>query len=58
MKKIILTQLLLLGTMVVLAQKTKIPPSWGHYKKPAAYSTQPVRGMEGFKQSLFFHHKK
>jgi hypothetical protein len=33
----------------LLAQnKTTAPPSWGHYKKLAAFSAAPARGMETF----------
>ena len=51
MKKIILSQLLLLATIFGTAQKNKLPqmPSaWGHYKKLSAYNAEPTKGMEAF----------
>lgn len=49
MKKIILSQLLILATIFATAQKNKlpqIPPPWGHYKKLSAYNADPTKGME------------
>jgi acid phosphatase (class A) len=49
MKKIIFLQLLFFTTLAVLSQSAnQAPPVWGHYKKLAAYSAKPMKGMEAF----------
>jgi acid phosphatase (class A) len=49
MKKFILLQVLFAST-IAIAQKKKLqePPAWGQYKKLAAYSAAPTKGMEDF----------
>lgn len=50
MKKIFLLQLLF-ATIIAVGQKKKLqepPPAWGQYKKLAAYSAEPTKGMEAF----------
>jgi len=47
MKKVISLQLFLISALIALSQDFRpAPSSWGHYKKLAAYSTKPTKGME------------
>ncbi len=51
MKKTLILSLLVLITAAAFAQKNKTlqaPAAWGQYKKLAAFSPEPIKGMESF----------
>jgi acid phosphatase (class A) len=54
MKKNIISLLLFSATLFAFSQSSKqLPPGWGHYKKLAAHSALPAKGMDVF-DSLHF----